>query len=371
MKEIRNVQVTGRGTFIVSLPKEWVKSNNLKPQDKIVVIEQEDSSLAIYVWKEMKEKEDKVISLNLEEYKDFDSMIRECIACYLVGYNKINLKFGKRSIEYKDKLKEVLRNRLVGIEFLEENIDSLLIQVFSMFEMYLDKAFNRLYSIVYLMLENLSSAIKEKVNLFPKISKLDDEVDRFYNLITRQINIALSNIYLMPDLGISRRSELIEYRLNGKTLERIADHIQNISDELNTTYNKLDEKSISDIINEACNENVEELLKNHLRYTEIMKRKFRHNSTRSFLVLRNYKGYKISVNKQQLNSQTILEALEKIDPNFPIIEETLREIMEDVMDVPKAKEILKRIKSGEIKYIIKEFPIPSPFSHTMLVFGEA
>jgi len=102
-----------------------------------------------------------------------------------------------------------------------------------------------------------------------------------------------------------------------------------------------------------------------------MKRKFRHNSTRSFLVLRNYKGYKISVNKQQLNSQTILEALEKIDPNFPIIEETLREIMEDVMDVPKAKEILKRIKSGEIKYIIKEFPIPSPFSHTMLVFGEA
>jgi len=241
MKEIRNVQVTGRGTFIVSLPKEWVKSNNLKPQDKIVVIEQEDSSLAIYVWKEMKKKEDKVISLNLEEYKDFDSMIRECIACYLVGYNKINLKFGKRSIEYKDKLKEVLRNRLVGIEFLEENIDSLLIQVFSMFEMYLDKAFNRLYSIVYLMLENLSYAIKEKVNLFPKISKLDDEVDRFYNLITRQINIALSNIYLMPDLGISRRSELIEYRLNGKTLERIADHVQNISDELNTTYNELDE----------------------------------------------------------------------------------------------------------------------------------
>jgi len=112
-------------------------------------------------------------------------------------------------------------------------------------------------------------------------------------------------------------------------------------------------------------------LKEHLRYTEIMKRKFRHNSTRSFLVLRNYKGYKISVNKQQLNSQTILEAIEKIDPEFPIIEETLREIMEDIMDVPKAKEILRRIKSKDIEYLVKEFPIPTPFSHVMITFGEA
>jgi len=182
----------------------------------------------------------------------------------------------------------------------------------------------------------------------------------FHSLVGRRTNDALSRILAILIVRKYEKDVAIMISDNGFVLSLPVE-----------IYNKLDEKSISDIINEACNENVEELLKNHLRYTEIMKRKFRHNSTRSFLVLRNYKGYKISVNKQQLNSQTILEALEKIDPNFPIIEETLREIMEDVMDVPKAKEILKRIKSGEIKYIIKEFPIPSPFSHTMLVFGEA
>jgi ATP-dependent Lhr-like helicase len=182
----------------------------------------------------------------------------------------------------------------------------------------------------------------------------------FHSLVGRRTNDALSRILAILIVRKYEKDVAIMISDNGFVLSLPVE-----------IYNKLDEKSISDIINEACNENVEELLKNHLRYTEMMKRKFRHNSTRSFLVLRNYKGYKISVNKQQLNSQTILEALEKIDPNFPIIEETLREIMEDVMDVPKAKEILKRIKSGEIKYIIKEFPIPSPFSHTMLVFGEA
>lgn len=248
VKEIRNVQLTGGGTFIVSLPKEWVKSNNLKPQDKIVIIEQEDSSLALYVWKEMKKREERSITINLEEYNDFDSIVRECIACYLVGYNKINLKFGKKSIEYKDKLKDILRNRLVGIEFLEEGIDSIMIQVFSMFEMYLDKAFNRLYSIVYLMLENLSYALREKVDIYQKISKLDDEVDRFYNLITRQINLALKNIYLMPDLGVAERIELLEFRLNGKTLERIADHIENVSNELYYIHNKLEQNIVKNLI---------------------------------------------------------------------------------------------------------------------------
>jgi len=260
VKEIRNVQVTGGGTYIVSLPKEWVKSNNIKPQDKIVILEQEDSSLLIYVWKDIKKREEKIASLNLEEYEDFDSIIRECIACYLVGYNKINLKFGKKTLDYKEKIKEILRNRLVGIEFLEENIDSLYVQVFSIAEMYLSKAFSRLYSLVYLMLENLSYALKENMEIFNKISKLDDEVDRIYNLINRQINLAINNVYLMPDLGITKRSELIGYRLNGKTLERIADHIENISNELSNSYSSFDKSIIKTL--HALSETSKNLLKN-------------------------------------------------------------------------------------------------------------
>jgi Lhr-like helicases len=182
----------------------------------------------------------------------------------------------------------------------------------------------------------------------------------FHTLVGRRTNDALSRIFAII---IAKRFETDVGTIisdNGFALL--------IPKEI---FNLINEKEISDIINQACNENVENLLKEHLRYTEIMKRKFRHNSTRSFLVLRNYKGYKISVNKQQLNSQTILEAIEKIDPEFPIIEETLREIMEDIMDVPKAKEILRRIKSKDIEYLVKEFPIPTPFSHVMITFGEA
>lgn len=60
----------------------------------------------------------------------------------------------------------------------------------------------------------------------------------------------------------------------------------------------------------------------------------------SFFVLRNYKGYKISVSRQQLSSQTLLRIVEEVDPNFPVVQETYREILEDVLDIARAKEVI-------------------------------
>jgi ATP-dependent Lhr-like helicase len=89
------------------------------------------------------------------------------------------------------------------------------------------------------------------------------------------------------------------------------------------------------------------------------------------LVLRNYKGHKISVSKQQINSQALLEACEEIDPKFPIVEETYREILKDVMDLPKAKLVLDKIRKKEIEFEFIKTPLPSPFSHILITFGEA
>jgi ATP-dependent Lhr-like helicase len=136
-------------------------------------------------------------------------------------------------------------------------------------------------------------------------------------------------------------------------------------------YSKINKRTIEEIFKTIFEENVEDLLIQYIKYTELMKRKFRHNSTRSFLVLRNYKGHKISVSKQQINSQALLEACEEIDPKFPIIEETYREILKDVMDLPKAKLVLDKIRKKEIEFEFIKTPLPSPFSHILITFGEA
>ncbi len=114
-----------------------------------------------------------------------------------------------------------------------------------------------------------------------------------------------------------------------------------------------------------------ELLKASVRRTELMKRRFRHCAARSFLVLRNYKGYKISVSRQQLNSQTLLNVCEEVDKDFPVIAETYREILEDIMDIDRARLVLEQIRRGGLKIVEAKTDVPSPFAHNLIILGEA
>ncbi|MGC8586568.1 MAG: ATP-dependent helicase [Candidatus Micrarchaeia archaeon] len=134
---------------------------------------------------------------------------------------------------------------------------------------------------------------------------------------------------------------------------------------------KVTERNIRDLISEISHMGMSIMLKQNIRRTELMRRKFRHVAARSFMVLRNYKGWKISVGKQQFNSQLLLRATEEIDQNFPVLKETYREILEDTMDMPRAESIISDLNTGKIKLKLIRTPLPSPFSHTMLTFGSA
>ncbi|MDI6820282.1 MAG: ATP-dependent helicase [Candidatus Hodarchaeaceae archaeon] len=131
------------------------------------------------------------------------------------------------------------------------------------------------------------------------------------------------------------------------------------------------ELDIEGLVRELTRVDLEGLLKANIRRTELMKRRFRHCAARSFLVLRNYKGYKISVGKQQLSSQTLLNVTEEIDLNFPVIKETYREILEDTMDVKKVKLVLDWLRDGKLKLDVISTDVPSPFAHNLIVLGEA
>ena len=79
VREIRSLQVTGGNTFIVSLPKGWVDALNLKPRDKVAIIEREDNSLAIYPLKLLDKKSKKSITFKYSELGEENTLIRECI----------------------------------------------------------------------------------------------------------------------------------------------------------------------------------------------------------------------------------------------------------------------------------------------------
>ncbi len=134
---------------------------------------------------------------------------------------------------------------------------------------------------------------------------------------------------------------------------------------------KIGKDDIEKLVASVASSDAQRIIKGSIRRSEMMKRRFRHVAVRSFMVLRNYKGRQISIKKQQINSEALLRAVEEISPDFPVLKETYREIMEDVMDMQRAKEILRKLREGEIRHETIETPMPSPFSHTMITFGEA
>ena len=199
-------------------------------------------------------------------------------------------------------------------------------------------------------------------NLLLVESTKDGETDKdylvFHSLFGRRINDALSRAFgaqltemLDMDIGIMVND-------NGFVL-------------MPEEPVKLKEKDLKEIIEEIHNLGLPRIIRANIAGTEMMKRKFRHVAARSFMILRNYKGHKISVKKQQFNSQLVFKAAEAINPNFPVIKETYREIMDDIMDLPRASLVVEAIKEGEIKMKLIRTGAPSPFSHNMITFGQA
>ena len=45
--ETRKVQQTGGSSFIISLPKEWIAKNKIKPKDTLGILSQPDGNLLI------------------------------------------------------------------------------------------------------------------------------------------------------------------------------------------------------------------------------------------------------------------------------------------------------------------------------------
>jgi len=122
-------------------------------------------------------------------------------------------------------------------------------------------------------------------------------------------------------------------------------------------------------LNQLKKENLYELLKLAIDQTDILKRRFRHCAGRALLIIRNYKGQRKAVGRQQVSSQILILACKRISQNFPILKEARREVLEDLMDVKNAKKIIDEIKDGKITIKEIETQIPSPFALNLVARG--
>ncbi len=124
-----------------------------------------------------------------------------------------------------------------------------------------------------------------------------------------------------------------------------------------------------EIINQLKKENIPELLKLAIDGTDIMKRRFRHCAGRSLLIIRNYKGHRKTVGRQQVSSQILINACKRVSRNFPILKEAQREVLDDLMDTVTTELLISKIKTNDIAIKEIETQIPSPFALNLIARG--
>jgi len=267
-KLLRKVQLTGGSTYVVSVPKDWARKLGIKPGDYLKVIPQPDMSLLIVPEQHKTEKEGlSEASINASDAEAPDYIAREVIACYLVGCDIIRLKFGRKAAEYRAYVKDIMRRKLVGVETIEESADYIVIRcLLGYTEFPIREALNRMHAMALSMHRDAIMALKSgDISLAKDVVQRDDEIDRLYFFVVRQLNMAIGNRFVAESIGLSSSRDCLDYRLVAKSIERIADHATRIAQKIpviertNTDYIIALISEMSNTSNNICQSAMESL----------------------------------------------------------------------------------------------------------------
>ena len=223
--ELRKLQRTPDGTFLVTIPKAWAKRVGLGAGSVVSYEERQDGRLLL----SPKIDEERA---PLEVVLDASPFVRrEIIERYLLGYDIIRVQ-SKDSFS-PDIREEVRRTtkRLVGLEVLEEDSKRIVLQC--LVEPSLlnpERILRRLEMLsMPMQLDSVQAFISSNRELAKGVVERDEEVDRWYFLLVRLVRAAISDTYLLEKIKVSS-VDCLDFRLLASYIENFADYAVTIAE---------------------------------------------------------------------------------------------------------------------------------------------
>lgn len=251
--EIRRVQITGGSSYIVTLPKEWINSVNVKKNDPLGMISQSDGTLLITSKMiEKKPESTKIFEVKNETNQRY--LLRQLIGAYISGYNSIKINSRDRiPISVRASVRDFTQIT-IGQEVIEETDTSIIIKdLLKPAEMPFDSTIKRMHLIVKSMHEEAMDALQTgNKQIAEEILSRDNDVDRLHWLVARQHNIILKNVSFAEKMKITVGMTSTYLHIS-RIIERMGDHVVKIAQNvISLAESKLDKK-IADKIQSASN----------------------------------------------------------------------------------------------------------------------
>lgn len=226
--ERRKVTTLGKYSFIITLPKNWVKMHNIDKGDTVSVQIQADGSLVVSPELEIKEKS-RETSVFIEQKEAPNSIIRKIIGCYLNGYNIIHLTSAKSfTSDQQSAIRRVVKSLYMRIlestsskVTLQTLMDETLASVVTGIE--------RMHIITSSMSKDVLKALREwDDDLARSIITLEEDVNQFMYFLMRLLRSSVENPSLATKLGLTMR-DCFDYHLIINRIEYVADHLTEIA----------------------------------------------------------------------------------------------------------------------------------------------
>jgi phosphate uptake regulator len=266
----RRLQKIG-SSMLLSLPSEWIKNNNLKKGNMVMIEVNRNNSISLYP-SDIDAEDVKEVNIPHPQLS-MDSLTNQIYGAYLLGYDIIRIK-GKSQISFDDRqLIKLAMRKLVGLEIVDENGSNIISQfLLDANTLDAEKILRRMSSIVAGMYKDTLLGIQRKETGSEKsIVSRDDEVDRQYFLLVRLIRSAMMDQKLASKLNLSN-IDILDYRIAANHLESAGDYItdfaaalpiishDNLIEEIiqaASLIEKMQEKSIAGFINKNRDESNE------------------------------------------------------------------------------------------------------------------
>ncbi len=223
----RNVQLTGAQSFTITLPKPWIRSNNIQPKQPLYMRVEDDGTLVIQPRLSTQNKKNTVV-MSIGPQINQDLLFRSILSQYCTG--RRNLKIlgnGKFSLKTLETIKQlVFRVEKFNITF--ESLNSVYLEVddSSMIDEFpqIVKSMGKLTNKTLLDVQKLLNTQNSK--LYNSILKREKEINQDLWKIAHIANLLFSN----PDLynrSLTDINHIYSFCLN---LEQIADSLKYIAD---------------------------------------------------------------------------------------------------------------------------------------------
>lgn len=228
--EARKVQITGGGTFIVSLPKEWASTNKLAKGSQVFLRSQADGTLSLQSGVNPEGEPKRKVCL-VSNSSPESHILRTLIAEYIAGFPMLEVRTQGRMSAQTRKVVREFAQRVVGPEILEETSDVVVMQeMVTSNPLPLPSVLRRMHSMARAMQTDAMTAFVERNTAIARdVIERDREVDRFNWFVNKTVQTAMRQPGTLSALDLTL-PECLTYLLASRVLERIADHAVRIAE---------------------------------------------------------------------------------------------------------------------------------------------